>query len=52
MPERDAVVREGVSRLEQYAQGHVEQLPGFWTGAELAARRDEQLARYYDSEDE
>ncbi len=43
---------EGVSRLEAYAQGHHEQLPGFWTDDELAARRDEQLARYYDPEDE
>ncbi len=43
---------EGVSRLEQYAQGHAEQLPGFWTDEELAARRDEQLARYYDADDE
>ncbi len=43
---------EGVGRLEQYAQGHAEQLPGFWTAEELAARRDEQLARYYDAENE
>ena len=42
---------EGVSRLEQYAQGHQEQLAGFWTEPELAARRDEQLARYYDAEE-
>ena len=42
---------EGVSRLEQYAQGHQEQLAGFWTGPELAARRDEQLARYYDTDE-
>ncbi len=43
---------EGVNRLEAYAQGHHEQLPGFWTDDELAARRDEQLARYYEPEDE
>jgi site-specific DNA-methyltransferase (adenine-specific) len=42
----------GVDRLAAYAQGHAEQLPGFWTEEELAARRDEQLARYYDADDE
>jgi len=42
----------GVGRLAAYARGHVEQLPGFWTEQELAARRDEQLARYYGADDE
>ena len=31
--------------------GQAEQLPGFWTETELAARRDEQLAGYYDTDD-
>ena len=42
----------GVDRLAAYAQGQPEQVAGFWTEAELAARRDEQLARYYDTDDE
>ncbi len=40
---------DGVARLKAYARGHTDQLPGFWTEEELAARRDEQLGRYYDA---
>ncbi len=42
---------DGVNRLESYAEGHVDQLPGFWTESELESRRDEQASRYWHDEE-